>query len=82
MDLSKAFHTIKDKLLLAKLGVPADIFLLKVKNRNTRTSFEICSELTIKTPERRNWRHSGVFIINFEKISHFASMYFLLTLSM
>ena len=27
--------------------------LLKVNNRNTRTRCEICSKLTIKTPERR-----------------------------
>ena len=32
---------------------PAGIYLLKVGNRNTRTSCEICSKLTIKTPERR-----------------------------
>ena len=29
---------------------PAGIYLLKVKNRNTRTSCEICSTLTIKIP--------------------------------
>ena len=28
------------------------------------------SKLTIKTPERRYWRRSGVFIVNFEHISH------------
>ena len=32
---------------------PASIYLLKVNNKNTRTSCEICSKLTIKTPERR-----------------------------
>ena len=32
---------------------PAGICLLKVNNRNTRTKCEICSKLTIKTPERR-----------------------------
>ena len=32
---------------------PASIYLLKVNNRNTRTRCEICSKLTIKTPERR-----------------------------
>ena len=31
----------------------AVIYLLKVNNRKTRASCEICSELTIKTPERR-----------------------------
>ena len=33
---------------------PVDIYLLKVNNRNTRTRSEICSKLTIKTPERRH----------------------------
>ena len=33
---------------------PAGIYLLKVKNRNTRTRCEICSKLTIKTLERRH----------------------------
>ena len=31
--------------------------------------FEIFSELTKKTPERRQWRCSDVFIVNFEQIS-------------
>ena len=38
---------------------------------------KICSKLTIKIPERRHLHRSGVFIINFEHISHL----FLLTLS-
>ena len=29
---------------------------------------EICSKLTIKTPERRQWRRSGFFVFNFEQI--------------
>ena len=32
---------------------PDGIYLFKVNNRNTRTRCEICSKLTIKTPERR-----------------------------
>ena len=32
-----------------------------------------CTKLTIKTPERRQWRRSGVFIVNFEHISHLFS---------
>ena len=31
----------------------------------------MCSKLTIKTPERRQWRRTGVFIANFEHIPHF-----------
>ena len=48
----------------------SDIYMLKVNNRNTRTRCEICSKLTTKTPERRHWCHSGIFIVNFEHISH------------
>ena len=31
----------------------SNIYLFKVNNGNTRKRFEICSKLTIKTPERR-----------------------------
>ena len=31
---------------------PAGIYLLKVNDRNTRTRWELCSKLTVKTPER------------------------------
>ena len=33
---------------------------------------EICSKLTVKTPEQRHWRRLGVFIVNFEHVSHLA----------
>ena len=33
---------------------PAGIYVFKVTNRNTRKRCEICSKLTIKTPERRH----------------------------
>ena len=49
---------------------PAGIHLLKVNNRNTRTKCEVCSKLKIKTPERRQWHRSVVFVVNFEHISH------------
>ena len=52
---------------LAIQNSPAVIYLLKVNNRNTRTRCEICSTLTTKTPEQRQWRRSGVFVVNFEK---------------
>ena len=28
------------------------------------------SKLNIKSPERLHWSHSGIFIVNFEHISH------------
>ena len=35
-------------------GNPAGNYIFKVNNRNTRTRCEICSKLTIKTPERHH----------------------------
>ena len=34
------------------------------------------------TPERRQWRDSGVFIVNFEHISHLVLVFLLLTFNM
>ena len=31
---------------------PANIYLFKVNNKNIRKRYEICSKLTIKTPEK------------------------------
>ena len=61
--------------------IPAGIYLLKVNNRNTRTRCEICSKSTIKTPDQHDWRRSGVFILQFEHISHLVEV-FTLTLNM
>ena len=54
---------------------PVNIYLLKVKNRNTKERWEICSKLTIKTAERRQWCHLGVFIVNFDNMSHLFLMF-------
>ena len=53
-----------------KSYITVGIYLLNVNNRNTRTMCEICSKLTIKTPEQRQWRRSGVFIVICEHILH------------
>ena len=60
---------------------PASIYLLKVNNRNIRKSCEISSKLTIKTPDRRHWRRTGVFIVDFEHISHLYVLFSFLTLN-
>ena len=60
---------------------PAGNYMFKVNNRNTRTRCEIYSKWTIKTQERRHWHRSGVFIVNFEHISHLALAFLFLTLS-
>ena len=61
--------------------VPTGNYMFKVNDRNTRSKCEICSKLTIKTPERSHSRRSGVFIVNSEHISHLVLVFLLLTLS-
>ena len=48
---------------------PSGIYLFKFNNRNIRTMCEICSKLTVKTPELRHWPRSGVLIVNFERFN-------------
>ena len=60
---------------------PANIYLLKVKNRNTCKRCAIYSKLTIKTPERRQRRRSGIFTVNFEHILHLFLVFVLLYLN-
>ena len=55
---------------------PAVNYMFQVNDRNSRARCAICSKLTIKTPR------SGVFIVNFEHISHIFLVFLLLTLSM
>ena len=57
---------------------PANTYLFKVNNRNTRKRYEICLKITIKTSEWRHWRCSGAFIGNFEYISHLFLVFLLL----
>ena len=89
---------------LQKLGqLPTDIYLFKVNTGNTRTMCEIrtvceiCSNLTVKTPERRHGRvillvklqaeatllHDIVLvsIVNIEQISDIVLVFSLLTLN-
>ena len=61
---------------------PAGNYMFKVNNRNTRTRCEICSKLTIKIAEQRQWRRSGIFTVNSEHISHFVLVFLWLTLNM
>ena len=79
---SKLISAIVSSVYIRKIVYPAGIYLLKFNNRNTRTQCEICSKLTIKTVERRHWRRSAVFIVNFEHISHLVLVFLLLNLNM
>ena len=77
------FSIISQNVIISHGDInPVGIYLLKVNNRNTRTSCEICSKLTKKTRKRRQWCRSSVFIANFEHISHIILVFLLLTLNM
>ena len=71
MELMKYFDLISI--------TPTSNDMLKVNYRNARPRCEMFSNLAIKTPERRQWCHSGAFIVNFEHISHHALVFLLLT---
>ena len=47
----QSFETSSFMVHESQRGYPVRIYLLKVNNRNTSTSCEICSDLTIKTRE-------------------------------
>ena len=61
--------------LTAEVLVTSHLFV-----QSQRKRFEIFSKLTIKT-ERRQWRRSGVFIVNLEHIWHFFVVFLLLDLN-
>ena len=46
------------------------IYLFKSNYGSTVTICEICSNLTMKSLVQHYWRGSGVFIVNYEEISH------------
>ena len=61
---------LKRKVLMGKLhqksaclNLPVSIYLLKVNNGNTKPMCEICSKLTIETPERRQLCRSGSLLL-------------------
>ena len=58
----------------------AGVYLFNVNNGNTVTMCEICSKLTTKKSERRQWRRFG-FLVNFDNISHIVRISPLLTLN-
>ena len=50
--------------LCREANFPAGNYIFKVNNRNTRPRCEICSKVTIKTPEQHKLLRSGVVIVN------------------
>ena len=74
MVTKKCFFIETLFFVLAVISNPSNIYLFKVNIRNMRRRCEICSELTIKTPERRHWRRFGVIIVNWAYFSAFPSI--------
>ena len=66
---------------MIKFIKPDDIYSCKVKFGNTRTMYEMCSEIWIQTGERCQWHCSSVFFVHTEQISHIAVVFLLLTLN-
>ena len=71
----------KNLTYFSKRYIPAGIYVFKVNNGNTKIRCEICSKITIKTPQGCHWHCPGVFIVNFEDISHLVLVFLLLTLN-
>ena len=62
----------QNKLLKAfkkSIRIPDNVYLFKVNHQIMRSMCEICSKLTIKPPERRQFNGSVVFIVNSDYIS-------------
>ena len=76
------FYWIENKIPVnskcQSLTQPAFIYS---KSIITWTIREICSKLTIRTPERRQLRLSGIFIVNFEQISYIVLVFSSLNLN-
>ena len=57
MPIWNAYNSLISKELeptiIQFLFFPVGSYVFKVNNRNAKTRYEICSNLTIKTPERR-----------------------------
>ena len=52
----RTLSNIYDEIFCERKSIiPVGIYLLQVNSRNTGTRCEICSKLTIKTPERRQY---------------------------
>ena len=71
----------ENEVKLLRIMSQPEITCSKLSMVDTRTRRAVWSELSIKTPERSQWSRSGVFIVNFEHISHLVLVFLLLALS-
>ena len=59
---------------LTDVNNPANIYLFKVNNRNTRKRYETYSKLTVKIPERCQWHRFGVLLLTLNRFVTFSSV--------
>ena len=63
------YHVLIKRFEFFYLDYPASNHFFKLSNTKTWKSCEISSKFTIETPERRQRRRSGVFVVDFDQIS-------------
>ena len=68
MIIHEGIFFVFDNHIISKL--PSKHLYNQNQNRNTIKWCEICSKIAIKTPDPRQRRRSGIFIVNFEHIPH------------
>ena len=79
---SNLFHSAKySSANICPFSYPSRHYLFSVNNENTGTIVWNFFKIPIKTPERRQWCRSDVFIVNIEQISHIVLVFSLLTLN-
>ena len=54
------------------ISIPAGNYMFKVNNRNNRTRCEICSKLTMKIPERRQWLKPKILLSYFLEMKNYS----------
>ena len=74
-------NTARAGIMTNKKAHPSRHLLFKANYENTRTIYEICSKLIIKTPDQRPRLRSDVFHVSFEQISYIIQEFPLLTLN-
>lgn len=81
-EKTRSDDLIMHQLFAFYVQFPNQQYLLVQRyNRNTKRGCEICSKFTIKAQERCRRSHSGVFIADFELVSHIVLVFLLLTLN-
>ena len=77
-------NTDQKKLRIWTLFVQWRFYLFKTNNGNTKNDIgkcKMCLKLTVRIPERPQWHCAGVFIVDYQQISHIHLVFPLVTLN-